>query len=128
MEYDLNGATIDESHKDHLHLETRSSRTTLANLRSTTQRRNAMFLDKKDEQDKPLSTGGGVAVIIALAGKLDFHGGGSCMCQKLRSCSRNRIDCIGDCLYCISKAIRSSIHSVVVSQWTIPGSGVSRCF
>ena len=74
MEYDLNGATIDESHKDHLHLETRSPWTTLANLRSTTQKRNAVFLDKKDEQDKPLSTGGGVAVIIALAGKLAFHG------------------------------------------------------
>lgn len=76
MEYDLNGATTDESHKDHLHLETRSPLTALANLRSTTQpwKRNDMSLNKKDEQSKDISTGGGVAVIIALAGKLASHG------------------------------------------------------
>lgn len=76
MEYDLNGATIDESHKDHLPLESRFPWSTLANLRSTTQpwKRDDISLNKKDEQSKDISTGGGVAVIIALAGKLAFHG------------------------------------------------------
>lgn len=76
MEYDLNGATIDGSHKDHLPLDSRFPWSTLANLRSTTQpwKRNDISLDKKDEESKDISTGGGVAVIIALAGKLAFHG------------------------------------------------------
>lgn len=74
MKYDLNGATIDKSHEDHLHLETRFPWTTLANLRSMQPwKRNDISLDKKDEQSKGMSTGGGVAAIIALAGKLAFQ-------------------------------------------------------